>query len=84
MGTKRMLLDKSTATNASSLQAQEEASVPRLGASLKVVPLQRAEPCVVSGAGRDGEAWLRLPTGIVVGLLLATPFWVALMVWLLW
>jgi hypothetical protein len=84
MATKRMLLDKSTAINASSMQAQEEAPVPRLGASLKVVPLQRAEPCVVNGAGQDGDAWLRLPTGVVVGLLLAIPFWVALMVWVLW
>jgi hypothetical protein len=32
----------------------------------------------------DPDAWLKLPRGIAVGLLLAAPFWALLMVWLLW
>lgn len=58
------------------------------GVSLKVV--SSAEPPALdveheaAGERRDGDHWLKLPRGIVLGVLLAIPFWGALAVWLLW
>ena len=51
-------------------------------ASLKLVASRPARPA--AGEGEEAEDWAKLPRGIVIGILLAIPFWVALAVWLLW
>jgi hypothetical protein len=46
--------------------------------ALELVPARTVEP---AGEGRERIASARLPRGVVVGVLLAAPCWVALLLW---